>query len=88
MFPVDPDRARLAEDKDGRKPASCARETTGCTPLRSTKPSSTQSAGTRTKPGWGIDTYQNCSVHAAHTALCGASLRVSHREGLCVAVHA
>ena len=35
-----------------------------------------------------IDTYQNCSVHAIHTAHCGASLRVSHREGLCAAVHA
>ena len=39
-------------------------------------------------PGWGIDTYQNCSVHATHTAHCGASLRASHREGLCAAVHA
>ena len=44
--------------------------------------------GGRMKPGWGIDTYQNCSVHATHTAHCGASLRVSHREGLCAAVHA
>ena len=29
------------------------------------------------QPGWGIDTYQNSSVHATHTAHCGASLGVS-----------
>jgi len=31
-------------------------------------------------PGWGIDIYQNCSVRATHTAYCGTSLRVRHRD--------
>ena len=40
-------------------------------------------------PNWGIMIlYWNCSVHATHTAHCGTSLRASHREGLCSAVHA